>query len=157
MKKLQALTENYAKKLEKALGHLSYSYQKILQLPTEIDQLDDETLETWESFSSRFSRAVDLFLTKFLRSVVLQNDPGFEGSLRDLVNFAERLKLIDNAELWMGLRELRNISAHEYADESISNYFERVKEYCPKVLALLDVIEPFTKEPCALAKKSEKK
>lgn len=34
---------------------------------------------------------------------------GFSGSLRDFVNQAEKLGYIENAETWMGIRELRNI------------------------------------------------
>lgn len=35
----------------------------------------------------------------------------------DRLNRLEKLRVIDRAETWMGLRELRNLSAHEYPDQ----------------------------------------
>lgn len=125
-------------KLLKALQHLEYSYKKILKLPEHPDQLDEESLETWESFAARFARVADIFLMKYLRAFVLQQDPGFTGSLRDFVNQAEKLNLIDDAEKWMRIRELRNISAHEYTDKDLVEFFKRLKQECPFLLVIKD-------------------
>jgi hypothetical protein len=129
------LTEQ-KERLSKALIHLDYSYQKILKLSDNLDQLDEESLETWESFAARFSRVADLFLTKYLRALVLAQDPGFTGSLRDFVNQGEKLAAIDNAESWMAIRELRNISAHEYTDKDLAMFFKRLKQECPRLLSI---------------------
>jgi hypothetical protein len=94
---LQALCQTYKIKLDKALQYLNYSFEKVKILPTNPESLDPESLETWESFSARFSRVADLFLTKYLKSYILAQDPGFEGSIRDFVNQAEKLGLIDSA------------------------------------------------------------
>ena len=77
-------------KLLKALRHLEYSYKKVQNLPENIEKLDEEALETWESFAARFARVAEIFLTRYLRTVALLNDPGFSGTLRDLVNLAEK-------------------------------------------------------------------
>jgi hypothetical protein len=124
------------RKLQKALQHLEYSFKKISVLPTNAAQMDEEALETWESFSARFSRVADIFLTKYIRTRVLQNDPGFEGSLRDFVNQGEKLGWVDDAEAWMGIRELRNISAHDYTEEQLSEFFQRLKTEAPRLLKL---------------------
>ncbi|MFH1727494.1 MAG: hypothetical protein ABIA04_03655 [Pseudomonadota bacterium] len=113
-KNIKLLLKDYARMLSKALQHLEYSYNKVVKLPADVKNLDEESLETWESFSSRFTRVVDLFLTKYLKARVLVEDPGFDGTLRDYVNMGEKLELVEDADLWMELRELRNISAHEY-------------------------------------------
>jgi len=97
---------------------------------------DEETLETWESFSARFSRVVDLFLSRYLRTLVLKSDPGFNGTLRDLVNEGEKLKIVDDARAWMALRELRNISANDYTEEALAQFFLNLKTECPRLLAL---------------------
>lgn len=123
-------------KLIKAIGHLDYSYAKVLKLPTELAQLDEETLETWESFAARFSRVADLFLTKYLRACILLQDPGFSGTFRDMLNQGEKLSIVDNIEPWMAIRELRNISAHEYTDKDLSAFFNRLREETPRLLAL---------------------
>lgn len=48
------LIDTYRDWVLKALGHLDYSHRKVGQLPTL--GLDDEALETWESYTSRFAR-----------------------------------------------------------------------------------------------------
>lgn len=130
------LINNEKQQLLKALKHLDYSYQKINMFNAHIDMDDDENLEVWESFSSRFARVVDIFLAKFIRSYVLYSDPGFKGSLRDHINCAEKLALIDSPNWWLGLRELRNIAAHEYNNDDISQFYLRLFHECPKLLQL---------------------
>jgi hypothetical protein len=84
---------------------------------------------------------VDLFLTKYLRAVVLQDDPGFEGSLRDFVNQAEKIRLIGSAQRWMAIRELRNITAYEYAEEELSGYFERTRKLAGELLRIEKILD----------------
>ena len=126
----------HAQKLKKALDHLRYSHKKVRRLPADSGKLDEEQLETWESFSARFARVVDLFLTKYLRSRIFKDDPGFEGTLRDFVNQAEKLGLVDSAERWMAIRELRNITAHEYTDADLTGYFKKSRKLADEVLRI---------------------
>jgi hypothetical protein len=84
------MTKNYSTMLEdikgkliKALDHLEFSYHKIQNLPDEVDEMDDETMEIWESFTARFGRCADIFMNRYLRTVLLNQDPAYEGSLRD--------------------------------------------------------------------------
>ena len=128
-------------KLLKALVHLNYSYQKILKLPTDPAQMDEEILETWESFAARFSRVADLFLTKYIRAYILMQDPGFNGSFLDFLNQAEKLKLVEQIDPWMSIRELRNISGHEYTEKDLAKFFDRLKQEAPHLLALKKIIE----------------
>ena len=91
MSGIEEILKGYGEKLRKALKHLRYSYNKVRCIPADPSKLDEEQLAAWESFSARFARVVDLFLTKYLRALVLKNDPGFEGSLRDFANQVEKL------------------------------------------------------------------
>lgn len=129
---------NYTRKLKKALMHLSYSYQKILLLPTNPEVLDDETLETWEGFSARFARVVDLFITRYLRTLILIEDPGFNGTVRDILFFAEKKHWIEKAEDWLAVRELRNISAHDYTEKELGDFFQKIKHHTPQLLQLVE-------------------
>lgn len=131
---------NQKRKLLKALEHLAYSYKKVISLPTQIASLDEESLEVWESFAARFSRVADIFLTKYLRSLVLANDPGFNGTLRDFVNYAEKLKIIDNADSWMSIRELRNITAHDYSEKDLEQFFSILRRECPRLLKIKEIL-----------------
>ncbi len=128
--------EEQKNKLLKAIGHLDYSYNKVIKLPSDPTQLTEETLETWESFAARFGRVADIFLTKYVRMFVLLDDPGFNGSFRDFVNQAEKLNLIDDADIWMAIRELRNISAHEYTDKDLAGFFEKLRTEAPRLLSI---------------------
>lgn len=137
---IDSLLLDYADRLQRALRHLRYSYKKVRRLPVDSAKLDDEQLETWESFSARFARVVDLFLTKYIRSAVLRSDPGFEGSLRDFVNHAEKLGLVESADRWMVIRELRNITAHEYTDEELTGFFRKCRGLAEEVLRIERVL-----------------
>ena len=137
MTKHESLLIAQKRKLKKAIQHLEYSYQKISELPTDAEKLDDGGLETWESFAARFSRVAEIFLARYLRTIVVINDPGFTGSLRDFVNQGEKLGVVDDAREWMAIRELRNITAHDYSEEDLSEFFKLLKKECPRLLNLL--------------------
>jgi hypothetical protein len=132
----QEYLDSQKNKLIKALAHLEYSYNKILKLPEDPAQFDEEILETWESFSARFCRVADMFLMKYLRTLILMQDPGFTGSLRDFLNQAEKLNYINSAELWLQIRELRNIAAHEYSEKDLALFFQRLRSDCIHLLNL---------------------
>lgn len=139
MTDFKKLIDDYSRKLQRNLKHLEYSYNKTNKYG--FSNLSENELESWESFSSRFSRVVDIFLTKYLRTLVLENDPGYTGSLRDYVNQAEKLRFIDEANTWMELRELRNITAHDYTETELSEHFENIREKTPLVLKIKDLIK----------------
>jgi hypothetical protein len=126
--------------LAKALDRFEYSYRKTQTLKTDPELLDDEAMETWESFSSRFSRVVDLFLSKYARAKVLENDPGFRGTLRDHVNQAEKLGLLSNAADWMALHELRNIETQPY-EEGLERFLEQLRAASPQLLLLRGLLQ----------------
>ena len=132
----EALLKIYRRKLLKAFTHLEYSYNKVLKLSENPALLDEESMETWEGFAARFSRVVDLALTKFLRAFVLVNDPGFSGSLRDFVDQGEKLGFIDDSDAWMEIRGLRNITAHDYTEEELEQFFKNLKSATPRVFSL---------------------
>jgi hypothetical protein len=136
LEKNQQYLDKIQSQLLKALQHLSYSYEKVLLLPTDPKKLDEESLETWESFSARFSRVVDIFLMRVLKAQIKFADPGFDGTLRDYLNQAEKMNLITNATEWLMLRELRNIAAHEYTDKGLALFLEQLRSACPKLLDL---------------------
>lgn len=141
MLKLKQLQQDHKEQLLKAIRHLEYSYHKVLQLTVDIDALDEEALETWESFAARFSRVADIFLTKYIRASVLLQDPGFSGTFRDFLDQAEKLTLLEKVDLWMGIRELRNISAHEYTEKDLSIFFQRIRTEAPHLIKIKTILE----------------
>jgi hypothetical protein len=119
----------------KAMKHLEYSLQKINSIPSDFSLEDEELLETFESFTSRFSRLSDIFSKKLLRSLILKDDPSFQGGFMDNLNQAEKLGFISDAKKWWVIRSLRNKEAHEYTDEDLRNYFHTIKDFSEFVLS----------------------
>ena len=98
--------------------------------------MNEEELETWESFSARFSRVSDIFITRYLRTRILEEDPGFIGTLRDFLLKAEKMGLIDDTNHWLVIRELCNLAAHEYVEEGLTRFFRALKESAPTLLGI---------------------
>lgn len=140
MTKYVELLKDIQHKLEKSLDHLEFSYQKVQTLTHEIANMDDEIMEVWESFTARFGRSADIFLNRYLRTFLMVQDPGYEGSLRDMLNKAEKMGLIDEVQLWLEIREIRNAAVHDYNDSSLSKIYLRIHELTPALLGLRQII-----------------
>lgn len=140
MTNYQKLIEDYKRDLMKSLYYLKYSYQKIQGLPSKLENADPETLETWESFVSRFSRVTDIFVMKYLKVRILNEDPAFQGTVRDFLNKAEKMYLIEDAHQWFDIRDLRNKISHDYTESELENHLETIKKYIPVVFAIEKVI-----------------
>ena len=93
----------------------------------------------WESLTSRFVRVVDIFLTKYLRLLVLETDPGFDGTLKDLLNIAEKASFIESADKWLAFREWRNIQAHDYTEDAFAAFVEGLRKNIPAVLKIKEL------------------
>lgn len=111
--------------LDKAAGHLRYSYAKVSRFDFK-KSWSEEELETLESFSSRFARYSDLIVSRYFRLLIKDKDPAFRGSTIDLLNMAEKYGWISSALTWRRIRELRNIAAHEYAADDYRSLYTEV-------------------------------
>jgi hypothetical protein len=129
------LIKVYQRDFLDALNTLEYSWQKIRdkKIP-DLNKKNLDALETWEAFTSRFARTTDIFLSKYIRLLILDLDPGFRGEIRDYLDKAEKANFISNADQWMKVRELRNHIAHEYSKADLENTFKNVISLVPFVL-----------------------
>jgi hypothetical protein len=132
----------YYSKIAKSLRYLEYTYKRIENLPSNPELLTSEQLETWDSFAVRFARTSDLFLSKFITAVIKRDDPAFDGGFRDKLHQAEKLGLIDNVSTWMEIRQLRNVTVHEYSDEDLKEIFRKIKAFTPLLLELEVKLSP---------------
>lgn len=128
------LVAQYKVKIHNAIISMQYSYIKASGLSTKYDELNDEDLQIWESLAARFSRAVEIIAIKYLRLKVLLEDPGFNGSVCDFLNRAEKLDLIESAESWFAICSMKNVSDYDCTDEEISEYFWTLLKMAPTVL-----------------------
>lgn len=108
---------------------LRYSYDKCSKIG-KVGFYEPDQLELFESLTSRFARTSDLLTQKIFR-LIDKIDLEDEGSVRDRINRAEKKGLIDNAEAFIFIRELRNRIAHEYVPDAIQVIFHQVLENTP--------------------------
>ena len=132
------LVEIYKVDVVEALETLVHSWEKLKNqsLPSRHPKNLDE-FEAWEAFSSRFARTTDIFLSKYIRLLILEKDPGFRGEMRDLLDKAEKINLVSSADQWMQIRELRNKIAHEYTKEDLLKTLSSILQFTPFVLSEL--------------------
>jgi uncharacterized protein with HEPN domain len=52
------------------------------------------------------------------------------------MDYSEKMGWIDDVNLWMEIRQLRNSSVHEYSKAKIPLILERVRELSPQLVAL---------------------
>lgn len=126
----------YYSKIVKSLNRLEYSYEKVKNLPTNPEALSDAEFEIWDGFSTRFSRTADIFLSKFIKAAITEDDPGFDGKFRDYLNRAEKLLLIDDVNSWLDIRGLRNVIVHEYSDADLEKIFKKMLKHTPLLIDL---------------------
>ncbi len=123
--------------MSKASITLSKSFEETQNLPidsfTSIDDIEWEILKDIESLISRFARLSDIYIQKFLRLLdeleLLEN-----GSIIDMINRAEKRKLIENAQDFITIRELRNIIAHEYVPQALIDISREVLSLTPTLI-----------------------
>jgi len=134
------LKDQVARYLKKSLRHLDYSYQKVRHFKFDGHAWSEQELETLESFSSRFARTSDLFVSRYLRILCLEADPAFRGSLVDTLNLGEKSGHIDSVETWKRIRALRNVAAHEYATDDLDMLYRELVSLTPTILNIAKLL-----------------
>ena len=117
---------------------LKWSLDRCQPIPMTAGQkLAQEDLEKFESLTARFARFNDILLLKIFR-LIDAIDLDDAGTVRDRINRAEKKGLIEDAQRFIEIRELRNSIAHEYQPEALNVIFTETLQATP---ALLDVAE----------------
>ncbi|MGZ3633563.1 MAG: hypothetical protein ACXU9U_01005 [Parachlamydiaceae bacterium] len=123
------------KELQEAATHLRISLERCTVIG--LNAKDENALIEFEAFTSRFARAVDLLIHKVYRSI--DNVEFVEGgTLIDVMNRAEKRKLIDSAREMRLLKDMRNDIAHEYLAERLQLLHEEVLNQAPRLLQLIE-------------------
>lgn len=127
--------------IEKEIRHLEYSAGQVAvvtfteaQAATLSD--DAELAETVEAFTSRFARLQDTVGDKLLPNWLraLGEDVG---AAIDNLDKAEKFGVLDSADRWLEIRQLRNQMVHEYIESAavLGNALETAKTYYPTMIA----------------------
>ena len=132
------------KTLDEAGRVLSYSFDKCNKIGIK-DKYSDEELESFDSLTSRFARLSDLLIQKIFK-MIEKTDLDIEGTVRDRINKVEKKGLINSAETFIEIRDLRNTIAHEYIPESYKEIFKKVKEFTPALLGSIKLVKDYCRE-----------
>lgn len=80
-------------------------------------KLSDIDISFIDQLSFRFGKLQDT-AGRALRNILIALGEDMEGApFIDILNRAEKIGIIDNAQEWMMLRELRNLLTHEYSEK----------------------------------------
>ena len=126
--------------ITKEIKHLEYSLDQLKPIHftpenTSRLEMDQELAETVEAFVSRFSRlqdnTADKLLPNWLRALGETT-----GAAIDNLDKAEKFGLLNSADRWLEIRQLRNFMVHEYIEspEVLGNAIESAKAYCPTLI-----------------------
>jgi hypothetical protein len=119
--------------LSSALSWLQRSVQKCSHKDRHHEWTADD-YDAFEALASRFARVSDILLQKFFRALdVVELSEG--GTLLDVLLRAEKRGLVESADHFLEIRELRNEISHEYATEDLAALFEAVLHKSPELIA----------------------
>lgn len=109
------------KECDKHQYRIKSAYGKIQpKLPLTLalySQLTDEDIEHIDQFIFRFSKLQDAIGQRFFKAMLTFLEEDVEGvPFIDILNKLEKFQLIESADQWKQLREIRNTIAHEYDD-----------------------------------------
>ncbi len=144
MKKNIELLQELLEIMEKARDILEYSYRICSDIATK-NTYSNEELDKFEALTSRFARLSDILIQRVLRLIeTLELES--PGTVRDRLNRAEKWGIIDNAEDFFSIRELRNSIAHEYLPEAINQIYREVLKYTPNLFKTSENIKEYKKK-----------
>ena len=142
-KKEEILKENLDT-LNKSLERLWESFL-ICQVIGIKGEFTAQELREFESLTSRFTRTIDLFINKCLSSLYKIELEDL-GTIIDLLNKAEKREIIESAETWKKIKELRNSISHDYDIYDFTNdIFKPTLEYTPIIKKSIEILNFYCK------------
>jgi uncharacterized protein with HEPN domain len=136
---LQQLLKEEVALLDKAQGHLEYSLKKVETIDL-TKSLDNETLEIFDSFATRFLRLYEVLINQNLRTC-LQLLGEYQKTTIDNLNKAESLDMITSADDFNYIRMLRNKVAHEYVEEEWKEIYQNIITYSKHLLTSTQMLK----------------
>jgi uncharacterized protein with HEPN domain len=89
--------------------------------------------EPYDALTIRFSRAVEVCL-KFFRTYETYLYGESSDTIRDRLLKMEKIGLINNVDLWINMRDVRNRVVHDYLPEEINKTYNLITSiYCKEL------------------------
>ena len=142
--KLLDLLKEELKAVEEAAFILDYSYSNCKKIGIK-EEYSLHELDNFEAFTSRFARLSDILIQKLVR-LIDKIELEEKGTVRDIINNAEKKGLIDNADTFVQIRIVRNDITHEYDPDSVKEIFKKVMDLTPHLLESVKMIKLFCKK-----------
>ena len=142
---LKVLNEckKHIKRLGYAFNKLHNNFEHPLSPENIIEIVEvDELVESLDQITYRFSKLQDS-IGKLFRCFLINKGENIENmTMIDIINLLEKIGINIDSNEWFELREIRNIIAHEYEDESeeIAGVINRINEkrnYFKEILEVL--------------------
>lgn len=144
------MTENEKKLLQKELRHLDEAANVLAETMREISKIGPKKEYSFlelihlEALTSRFARLSDLLIRKIFRLIhTLDYEP--QETVRDSINRAEKLGIIEDGHVFAEIRATRNSIAHEYLLEDMTLLYKNVIENTPKLLDTVKRVKEYCK------------
>lgn len=107
----------------------------------QLNALNDEQIEALDQYIYRFTKLQDAMGERlFKHTLALLAESTRSTAFIDKLNRLEQLGAIESAQAWLDLRQLRNLLAHEYAndDEEKTNAINLVFSHYNTMRNMLD-------------------
>lgn len=130
--------------MHKAQKKLEYSYEVCRKI-SDKDKYTYEEEDRFEALTSRFARLSDILIQKIFRLIEsLEMEKG--GTVRDRINRVEKWGIIESADDYLLIRELRNSIAHEYLPEVIYDIYKQVLRFTPLLFETVENVDRYCKK-----------
>lgn len=146
--KKQELKERLNREFETCDRHIQRISEALEELsglfPMSVEQyarLDSNQVRCLDQFIFRFSKLQDAIGAKIFRNLLEYLDEDVTAlPMRDVLNRLERYHLLDSAEEWGYIRELRNEIAHDYPlmENDVVTILNELASKVPVLLAVYD-------------------
>jgi uncharacterized protein YutE (UPF0331/DUF86 family) len=134
--------------LQKMQDYLEFSYSRANRIlpATQWSNLTPDQHETLAAFRVRFSEFQE-HLGKTMRAVAIEEEAEAE-RFGSILAFMEKLGILDSADNWKFMRELRNAINHEYEDDmtKLNEFFAGLLELTPTIINYFQNLKRFCKE-----------
>ena len=123
---LQELLQAEWKLLHASVETLLMSVEKCRKIGVK-DEYSFEEQESFDSLTSKFSRASDLFTQKVIRTSWLLLHESFVPFI-DMMNICVKMNMLHSTDEMIGIRDMRNQIAHEYIPDALIELVPEITE-----------------------------
>lgn len=128
--------------LNRTKAFLQKSSDKCALVVNDVDQVNDDALESCEALTARFARTVDILTQKVLKTIFLLLREEAKTFI-DRCYLAEKLGLIDDAQQLINVRDLRSEIVHEYSQMELKVLFQETVSASKILISLVDQVDRY--------------